>query len=76
MIGRGLKGEERTMETIIPFLSAAPSVVCESDGVEKSGHECLLRRRTFEVEREQAGEGVVGGDVLGPAVGGGDPTCA
>ena len=33
---------------------------------------CLPRPGPFEVEREQAGEGVVGGNVLGPAVGGGD----
>jgi hypothetical protein len=32
----------------------------------------LLCRRPFEIEREQAGEGVVGGNVLGPAAGGGD----
>ena len=32
----------------------------------------LLRLRPFEIEREQAGEGVVGGDVLRPAVSGGD----
>ena len=36
-----------------------------------SDQEPLLRLRPFEIEREQAGEGVFGGNVLGPAVGGG-----
>ncbi len=36
------------------------------------GETVLLRSRPFEAEPEQAGEGVVGGNVLGPAVGGGN----